>query len=123
MSQQIKPNQVMNQPEKKQNPFSARPRDLQYQATLDTPLGQALIGDKSEIDIGALIGGEPNSSSVSDNDTILTPPPVPAILSIKSQTVVYGADGKATIDVVVEVQDVSGSSEYDVRVAKQDGGL
>lgn len=124
MTQQIKPNQVVQQPEKKINPYSAQPRDLDI--LLSTQPTSQLIANTSgaqssgSVDLGI---NDPSNSSASTGDLVLAPPAVPAILSVVSQSVVYGPDGKATIDVIIEVQDVVGSAEYDVRVAKSAGTL
>lgn len=120
---QIKQNQIVQQPQKKVNPYSALPRDLNVPATSLETIVQLSTNSDVVSNISDLIGGDSNSSAVTDTDVILAPPPVPAILSVKSQTINYGPDGKATVDVVIEVQDVPGSAEYDVRVAKSEGSL
>jgi hypothetical protein len=50
-------------------------------------------------------------------------PATPLILSVKSQQVTFKPDGTATIDVILDVQDVPGVVEYDIRISKNAGNL
>ena len=44
--------------------------------------------------------------------------PTPQWMNIIDQQVRIAPDGKAVVDVVIELEDVSGATEYDVRVTK-----
>lgn len=44
--------------------------------------------------------------------------PTPQWMTIIEQQVRISTDGKAVIDVVIELEDVSGTTEYDIRVTK-----
>lgn len=120
----IKQNQIQKQPAKNTNPYSALPRDLDYAVDI---LDFQVVEQTNNIDVSgnesSLLGDIDISNAAVGVDSVLTPPPVPAIISIKSQTISYGPDGKALVDVVVEVQDVDGSAEYDLRVAKSAGSI
>jgi len=91
------------------NQIVALPRDLQTSSTDSTEEAVANI---------------PSVSSVGDSTSAYGDfggfnPATPSIMSVKSQTVNILDDGTATIDVVLVLEDITGVSEYDIRVAKQ----
>lgn len=90
------PSDLLTEKEVASNPGSENPvaTGSQNQAEGDTPLS----GGDTEIGL-----------------------PTPAIIQVKSQTVNILEDGTATIDVVLEVEDIQGVFEYDIRVAKDAG--
>lgn len=45
-------------------------------------------------------------------------PTTPALIRIKSQTINMKDDGTATVDVVLEVEDIKGVTDYEVRISK-----
>lgn len=53
-----------------------------------------------------------------DEDVTAASLETPDVFSIISQTVRIGSDGRQVIDVVFEVEDVSGASGYEIRVSK-----
>lgn len=57
---------------------------------------------------------EADSSNPDENETLQTP----QWLIVSSQTVRIGADGRTVVDVVLEVEDVPGAEDYELRVTK-----
>lgn len=121
---QIRENKIIGSEEVEQNPFFAPPRDLIISTKEFTNAGKASISsqttvqeqDTFTIGAGALDYGQ------GSNDAAQAPS-TPAIMGIKEQIVNIGDDGKATIDVILIVEDIKGVTEYDIRVAKNAGNL
>jgi hypothetical protein len=113
---QIKENQIIPSSGEEQSPFFAPPRDL-YR-NLIAPKTVSVKGTNSDLN-GDTMGYQGEGTSFS---TPLDQPIVslvtPAIIGIKSQTVNISDGGKATIDVVLNVQDIAGITEFDIRIAK-----
>lgn len=122
---QIKPIQIIPARESKQNPGSTLPIDLnpvQRDFIVD-PV--TTINDPSpDLDIGEtgseLAQSESTEAVLEQSDPI---PATPAIIGVKEQIITFQPDGTARVDIVLEVQDIEGAVEYDVRVAKDAGNL
>lgn len=123
--EQIKSDQVV--PAKvAENTVVSIPRDL----------GQ-IIGDKrkslgfsdvqTRSDNTTPIGTTPDiPSSIDPIDIINQPtnlPGTPQLKSIKSQTISINPDGTASVDIIIEVEDISNAIEYEVRITKGAGNL
>lgn len=122
---QIRSTQIIPIKEISQNPFVAPPRDLTLNTkesngnTTTAPNLVELLRTASRaegvashaLDYGAAL-----------NDAT-APPGVPAIIGVKKQSVNMHDDGTSTIDLVLNVQDIPGITEYDIRVAKDAGTL
>jgi hypothetical protein len=73
-----------------------------------------------------LIDGSTSDDGVSDTPNVPTDDdgegaellPTPQWMSIIDQQVRIAPDGKAVVDVVIELEDVTGATEYDVRITK-----
>lgn len=115
---QIRADQIISVPEKEQNKYFAPPRDLVIPTKPAVEPNQQ-TGQEEAVTTSST-GGVNYGESL--NDTVQNPA-TPAIKGIKSQTVVIAEDGKITIDVVLDVQDLPGITEYDIRVAKDAGNL
>lgn len=78
------------------------------------------------IDAVDVIDGSTDDSGISDTPNVSTDDdgegvevlPTPQWMSIVSQQVRISPDGKAVVDVVIELEDVTGATEYDVRITK-----
>jgi len=78
------------------------------------------------IDADDVIDGSADDGGISDTPNIPTDDdgegvevlPTPQWMNIISQQVRIAPDGKAVVDVVIELEDVTGASEYDVRITK-----
>jgi hypothetical protein len=122
---QIKPIQIIPGKDNRTNPASSLPIDLNPAqrsviinpiVTTDNPVTDDLVGD-----VGAeTVVNESTESVLEASDPV---PATPAIIGIKEQIISFQADGTAKIDVVLEVQDIDGAVEYDIRVAKYAGNL
>lgn len=78
---------------------------------------ESTVGDTdAEIDI--------QSETLDDDDSIIDEDEpadnldVPGSFAIISQTIHTGADGTQVVDVVIDVEEVSGAISYDVRISK-----
>lgn len=122
---QIKPIQIIPGRENQVNPVSPLPIDLNPAqrsliinpvTTVDNPIPDESIGDAG----GETVTTESVESVLASADPV---PPTPVIISVKEQIIRFQDDGTAKIDVILEVQDVEGAVEYDIRVAKDSGNL
>lgn len=74
----------------------------------------------------ALVDGSTDNGGISDTPNIPTDDdgegaevlPTPQWMNIIDQQVRIAPDGKAVVDVVIELEDVTGATEYDVRMTK-----
>lgn len=128
---QIKPTQIIPTRILQQNPVSALPVDLNpAQRNLligpTTTAAGEVDSTGTENDSGPEATPLATSTPLSTESTValsdLTPA-TPAILSVKEQIIKFAPDGSAKIDVILEVQDIDGAVEYDIRVAKDAGNL
>lgn len=62
-----------------------------------------------------------STESTLASDSIAPRPP--AILGVQEQIISYQPDGTTKIDLILQIEDVSGAVEYDIRVAKDSGNL
>lgn len=120
--EQIRADQIISVAEKEQNRYFTPPRDLII-STQPAPDITPKATEESDFSAGvstSSAGGTNYGDSL--NDTVQNPP-TPAIKGVKSQIVNIADDGTITIDVVLDVQDIPGITEYDIRVAKDAGNL
>jgi hypothetical protein len=125
--EQIKANQIIPARELEQNPFVAPPRDF----NLNTTAANGTAEQRSKLSIPTGVSGEDISQGIDPGKIdygnqlgdAAQYPPVPHIKSIKEQIVNMHDDGSFTIDVVLNVEDIAGITEYDIRVAKDAGNL
>jgi hypothetical protein len=66
------------------------------------------------------IGSSPSIGSPANQKTL---PATPSLIGIKSQTVKIKDDGTYAIDVVINVEDIAGVSDYEVRISKGAGSI
>ncbi len=69
----------------------------------------------SDTDLATNSGPESFADEDGEGGEVL---PTPQWMTIIDQQVRIAPDGKAVIDVVIELEDVSGTTEYDVRITK-----
>ncbi len=105
---QVRPSQIVQETASKINPSVSLPRDLSYN----------FISPTAEINQSLLEGS--NNSTTPD---VISVPETPAILGIKEQIVNFNPDGTATIDLILDVEDIDTAVEYDVRVTKNAGTI
>lgn len=67
------------------------------------------------------VDGHSPSTGTPANQNI--PPATPALIGVKSQNVKIKDDGTYTIDVVIEVEDITNVSDYEVRISKSAGSI
>lgn len=125
---QIRATQIIPVRELEQNPYVSPPRDL----ALNTKEGNGTAAPKTSLTVPLAPAGENIAPVVTPgglnnygeglNDAA-QPPAVPHIISVKQQIVNIHDDGTSTIDVILNVEDVKGVTEYDIRVAKDAGNL
>lgn len=111
---QIKPNQIIPDSQSREKLVGSLPVELAdtEQKNPAMPLASTTSGSSLT----------PISIDISDPD-ISSPPQTPYVKSIKSQSLNFQPDGTITIDVVLDVADVRGVSQYEVRVTKSTGSL
>lgn len=123
---QIKTTNIIQAPEVILNPVFFIPPDVIDVRVADTsdPMEEDGVSYDDIIDIDDVLsdGDLATSSgpeSIADEDgeggEVL---PTPQWMNIIEQQVRIAPDGKAVVDVVIELEDVSGTTEYDVRVTK-----
>jgi hypothetical protein len=79
----------------------------------DNPIDVPTEATGEEGDVIADAEGADNISNL-ENFTL----PAPNSIVVAEQTIRFGPDGRAVVDVVIEVEDVPGISNYDVRTTK-----
>lgn len=118
---QIKPTQIIPGRKVRTNPNTAMPVDLDPAQTNLVIEGSSVVGQLSI---------DPNTGEIVDQSSVNTEsqlqqenatPSTPAIIGVKEQIVKFMPDGTAKIDIILEVQDINGAVEYDIRVAKNAG--
>jgi hypothetical protein len=73
------------------------------------------VGDSDVIEIYT---GEPSVEETDSDDFTHDAPPTPQEFSILSQTIHMSPDGRQLVDVEIEVEDIPGVIQIDVRVTK-----
>jgi hypothetical protein len=124
--EQIRATQIIPVRELNQNPYVAPPKDL----SLNTKEVNGTSIPKASIDVATQTGVDhdpvlnPGGLNYGDalNDAA-QPPTVPHIISVKEQIVNMHDDGTSTIDLVLNIEDIKGVTEYDIRIAKDAGNL
>jgi len=107
--EQIRSDQVIQSDPKVISKTTAFPRDFEQ------------TGFTGEEEIQDFTTNQMISSSNLTNGSRV--PETPAILSIVSQEIRFSPDGKAIVDIILEIQDVPNAIEYDVRITKSAGTL
>ena len=112
----IKSNQVIDVKPLAPNPVQAAPRDL--------------AADFSSYEINFDVTTDTTPVPTEANPTPVQPVTptasvlgVPMVTAVKSQNISYQGDGSVAIDVVITVTDISGATEYDVKITKNAGLL
>lgn len=120
--EQVRADQIIPVTEKDQNRFFAPPRDLVI-STKEAPEKTKISTEQEDVS-GGISTPSTGGTDYGDNlnDTVQLPA-TPAIKGVKSQIVNIADDGTVTIDIVLDVQDIPGITEYDIRVAKDAGNL
>lgn len=72
----------------------------------------------SNVDVIEIYTGEPSIEETDSDDYTHDAPPVPQEFSILSQTIHMSPDGRQLVDVEIEVEDIPGVVQIDVRVTK-----
>ena len=121
---QIKPTQIIPERQIRSNPNIAMPVDLnpsQRNIIAEQPavLGSVTI-DPTTGEIINQGGSTGTESTLQQEDPT---PSAPAIISVKQEIVKFMPDGTAKVDIILEIQDIDGAVEYDIRVAKDAGTL
>lgn len=125
--EQIRATQIIPVRELEQNPYVPPPRDLKLNTKEPSgaiPKNNLAVPLNAEGENIASAQSPAGSSDYGDglNDAA-QPPAVPHIISVKQQIVNMHEDGTATIDVILNVEDIKGVTEYDLRVAKNAGNI
>ena len=95
------------------------PRDLSD--VKSTSSGKSGLGF---INSGGDAGTQTDSSASSSTPANrVSLPKTPSLVAIKSQTVKIKDDGTYAIDVVIDVEDIIGVSDYEVRISKGAGSI
>jgi hypothetical protein len=120
MAEQIKDTNVIKTPEALLHPTFFLPPDVvdMFSGTsVDTDVDSESVDDTIEGEVQSdyeATSGESSNEETDVADTVFAP----QWMTIISQSVKISSDGTATVDVVVEFEDVFGNTEYDVRVTK-----
>lgn len=124
MSQQIKDTNVIKTPEVVLNPVFFLPPDVidVRSGTPPTENEEDGVTYDDVVDVDDVLTDSPIDTGsddfpIDDGDAVEMLP-TPQWMNIIDQQVRIAPDGKAVVDVVIELEDVSGATEYDVRVAK-----
>lgn len=103
------------------NPVKPMPRDLSG----GVGTGSVNHGIITELSIPADLGNpftsnDPTTQGDAVSHSIATqaPPSTPSLISVKSQTFRIKSDGTGTVDVVLQVEDIRGVTDYEVRISK-----
>src|ERR1700755_303048 len=115
MTDQIKSSQIIPARQVRQNPTQAAPRDLVFDYSVDTGVGNSVenfLLPTQETPAEASTSIIP--TSVTDANKLDTP----MYQSIKTQAISYQGDGSIAVDVVIVVTDIIGASEYEIRITK-----
>jgi len=72
----------------------------------------------SDTDVVEIYTGEPSVEETQTDDYTHDAPPTPQEFSILSQTIHMSPDGRQLVDVEIEVEDIPGIAQIDVRVTK-----
>lgn len=95
------------------------PRDLEdIKATSSGKSGLGLINSGG--DSNTQPGPTPSTGTPANQRTI---PETPSLIGIKSQTIKIKEDGTYAVDIVIEVEDILGVSDYEVRISKSAGSI
>jgi hypothetical protein len=123
---QIKSTNVINAPEVVLNPVFFLPPDVVdvRVGTSSEPVEEDGVTYDDVIDADDVITDEDLATDpgpevpVDDDGEGAEVLPTPQWMNIIDQQVRIAPDGKAVVDVVIELEDVSGATEYDVRITK-----
>lgn len=99
-----------------ENTVKPMPRDLAASKTANADAGLSFINKGASNEQRTA----PDGSSV---PVAVPPPSTPSLVSIKSQTVKIKDDGTYAIDVIIDVEDIRGVSDYEVRISKSAGTI
>lgn len=95
------------------------PRDLSdVKSTSSGKSGLGFINSGGDSNIQT--GPSPSSGTPANQITL---PQTPSLIGVKSQNVKIKEDGTYAVDIVIEVEDIQGVSDYEVRIAKSAGSI
>lgn len=117
---QVDPDQIVGN-KAPANPVKPIPRDFSSEFAAATETRRAILSTPIVSDPTNPFQndhGSVPSDAVSSQAASMPVPQTPALLSIKSQTISIKEDGTATVDVILEVEGITGVTEYEVRIAK-----
>jgi hypothetical protein len=124
--EQIRATQIIPVRELSQNPYVAPPKDLE----LNTKEANGTAVPKASIEVPTNTGVDHdpvlNPGGLNYGDSLndaAQPPAVPHIINIKEQIINMHDDGTSTVDLVLNIEDIKGVTEYDIRIAKDAGNL
>jgi hypothetical protein len=124
--EQIRATQIIPIRELNQNPYVAPPKDLELNTkeANGTAVPKASISVPSNTGVDYDPGLNPGGVNYGDalNDAA-QPPAVPHIIGVKEQIINIHDDGTSTIDLVLNIENINGVTEYDIRIAKDAGNL
>ncbi len=118
---QIKDSNVIKTPEVVLNPLFFIPPGV---VDVRTGTGDVTDEDGSSFDDVSDLQVIDVDDAITDPDLVdgdsdgTEAPATPQWMSIIGQEVRIATDGRAVVDVVIELEDVTGASEYDIRVTK-----
>jgi hypothetical protein len=125
---QISTSNVIKTPEVVLHPAFFLPPDVIDVRVADTsdPSQEDGVTYDDVIEADDVIDGSSDSGGISDTPNVSTDDdgegvevlPTPQWMTIVDQQVRIAPDGKAVVDVVIELEDVTGATEYDVRITK-----
>lgn len=121
---QIKTTNVIQAPEVVLNPAFFLPPDVIDVRVADTsdPAEEDGVTYDDVVDADDVLAEDPIVDTpeipVDDDGEGAEMLPTPQWMNIIDQQVRIAPDGKAVVDVVIELEDVSGATEYDVRITK-----
>jgi hypothetical protein len=93
------------------------PPDLKN-VTFTKPTNDEVISGEVGAEIDVQIETLDDDSSIINEDEPADNLDIPGSFSIVSQTIKTGADGRQVVDVVIDVEEVPGATNYNVRVTK-----
>jgi hypothetical protein len=118
---QIKDTNVVKTPEVVLHPtffFPPGVVDISSGTSESTDEDDVTYDDSASVDVVTDSAEDSTETTIIDDDGSAEQLPTPQWMTIISQEVRISSDGKAVIDVVIELEDVTGATEYDVRVTK-----
>jgi hypothetical protein len=117
---QISTSNVIKTPEVVLNPAFFLPPDVIDVRVADTsdPSQEDEVTYDDVVDVDDILVEDTPNVSIDDDGEGGEILPTPQWMTIIEQQVRISTDGTAVVDVIIELEDVTGATEYDVRVTK-----